>query len=72
MSIVVKEGGMNLYKKYAELRDKKGITDYRVSKDTGLSTAMFSNWKQGNYKPKADKLKILADYFSVPIEYFLS
>lgn len=60
-----------MYSKYAELRDKKSLTDYRVSKDTGLSTAMLSNWKQGNYKPKADKLKILAEYFGVPIEYFL-
>lgn len=71
MSIVITKGVVNLYKKYAELRDKKGLTDYRVSKETGLSTAMFSNWKQGNYKPKADKLKILADYFGVPIEHFL-
>ena len=60
-----------MYSKYARLRDEKGVTDYRVSKETGLSTAMFTNWKQGNYKPKADKLKILADYFGVSIEYFL-
>lgn len=60
-----------MYSKYAELRDKRGLTDYRVSKDTGLSTVMLSNWKQGHYKPKADKLKILAEYFGVPIEYFL-
>ena len=63
--------GERLYKKYAELRDKKGITDYRVAKDTGISTATLTNWKYNRYKPKTDKLKALADYFGVDIEYFL-
>lgn len=60
-----------LYKKYEILRNKKGITDYRVAIDTGISKSTFSEWKSGRSNPKADKLKILADYFGVPIEYFL-
>lgn len=60
-----------MYAKYAELRDKAGITDYKVSRDTGIATATLSEWKKGTYKPKIDKLKILADYFGVPISYFL-
>lgn len=59
-----------MYRKYAELRDKRGVTDYRVSLDTGISTATLSNWKAGNYSPKFDKLLILAKYFGVPVEYF--
>lgn len=59
-----------MYKKYAELRDKKKLTDYRVAADTGISTATLSNWKNGNYSPKFDKLLILAKYFGVPVEYF--
>lgn len=59
-----------MYLRYAALRDKKGITDYRVSKETGISTATLSNWKQGNYAPKLDKLLILAKYFDVSVEYF--
>lgn len=59
-----------MYLKYASLRDKKGITDYRVSKETGISTATLSNWKQGNYEPKLDKLLVLAKYFGVSVEYF--
>lgn len=59
-----------MYLKYAELRDQKGVTDYRVAKETGISTATLSNWKQGNYKPKLDKLLLIARYFGVPIEYF--
>lgn len=60
-----------MYKKFATLLEKTNKTAYRVAKDTGISTAALSNWKNGNYKPKVDKLKILADYFGVPIEYFL-
>lgn len=59
-----------MYLRYAALRDKKGITDYRVSKETGISTATLSNWKQGNYEPKLDKLLALAKYFGVSVEYF--
>lgn len=61
-----------MYSKYTTLRDKAGVTDYGVSKETGISTATLTNWKYGRYNPKVDKLKILADYFGVSIEYFLS
>lgn len=54
-----------MYKRYVELRDKKGVTDYKVSKETGISKSSFSEWKSGRSKPKADKLKKIADYFGV-------
>ena len=60
-----------MYEKYVELRDKKGVTDYRVSVDTGITKSTFTDWKSGRSKPKMDKLSILADYFGVSIEYFL-
>ena len=60
-----------MYKNYVELRDTKGITDYQVSKDTGIPKSTFSDWKSGRSKPKVEKLKILADYFGVDVIYFL-
>ena len=60
-----------MYAKYAKLRDKKGVTVYRVSEDTKITKSTFSDWKSGRSNPKIDKLKILADYFGVSIEYFL-
>ena len=57
--------------KYVELRDKKHVTDYRVSVDTGITKSTFTDWKSGRSKPKMDKLSIVADYFGVSIEYFL-
>lgn len=62
---------MPSYEKYATIRDKKGVSDYQVWKDTGIATATLSDWKNGISKPKTDKLKILADYFGVGIEAFL-
>lgn len=60
-----------MYEKYAQLRDARGITDYEVAKSTGISTATLTNWKQGNYAPKADKLIKIADYFGVTLDYLV-
>lgn len=60
-----------MYEKYVALLEKTNKTTYRVSKETGIPQNVFSNWKIGRSKPKVDKLKILADYFEVPIDYFL-
>lgn len=60
-----------MYEKFAELLEKTNKTAYRVSKETGIPQSVLSDWKRGRSKPKAEKLKILADYFGVSIEYFL-
>ena len=60
-----------MYEKFAELLEKTNKTAYQVSKDTGIGENVLSYWKNGRSQPKVDKLKILADYFGVSIEYFL-
>jgi len=60
-----------LYKKFAKLLDKTNKTSYQVSKDTGIAQSVLSDWKRGRSKPKTDKLKVLADYFKVSIDYFV-
>ncbi len=60
-----------MYEKFAELLEKNNKTAYQVSKETGISQSVLSDWKRGRSKPKAEKLKTLADYFGVSIEYFL-
>ena len=42
-----------------------------VSKDTGIAQSTISDWKTGRSNPKLEKLQILADYFGVPITYFI-
>ena len=65
------EGRVRLYEKYTKLRDARGVTDYAISKATGIDNATFSNWKAGRYQPKLDKLKKIADYFGVSLDYFV-
>lgn len=60
-----------MYKKFELLLLKSNKTIYRVATDTGISTATLYDWRDGRSKPKVDKLKILADYFGVCIEYFI-
>lgn len=60
-----------MYKKFQQLLEKTNKTIYRVSADTGIATATLYDWRDGKSTPKTDKLKILADYFGVSIEYFL-
>lgn len=60
-----------MYDKYVKLRDEAGVSDYKVSLDTGITKSTFSAWKRGEYTPKLDKIKTLAEYFGVSIEYFL-
>ena len=59
-----------MYRKYAELRERAGVTDYEVAKRTGVSTVTLTNWKYGRDNPKFDKLLAIARYFGVPVEYF--
>ena len=56
-----------MYKKYIQLRDERGLTDYKVSLETGISKSTFTDWKNGRSKPKVDKLRKLAEYFNVSI-----
>lgn len=60
-----------MYEVYQRLRDEKGVSDYRVSEDTGIAKSTFSEWKKGVYSPKLDKIVLLAQYFGVPLETFL-
>lgn len=61
-----------MYKKFEELLERNHKTAYQVSKDTGIAQSILSEWKSGRIKMLgADKLKILAEYFGVSIEYFL-
>ncbi len=61
-----------MYEIYAQLRDKKGLTDYRVAQDLGFSRSTFTQWKTGSSQPKADKLQKIADYFGVSVEYLMT
>ena len=57
-----------MYEKIEQLLLKKSVTAYRVATDLGMSPMVFSDWKYGKSKPKADKLLKIATYLEVPVE----
>ncbi|MBR0454181.1 MAG: helix-turn-helix domain-containing protein [Clostridia bacterium] len=59
------------YKTFEELLKINKTTVYRVSKDTGIAASTLSDWKNGRSAPKADKIRILAQYFGVSTDYML-
>lgn len=59
-----------MYEKFKKLLDSRGVTPYRVSKETGLSTATLSDWKNGKSVPKRDKIEKICEYFNVSPSYF--
>lgn len=61
----------NSYEVYARMRDARGVSDYAVCMATGVAPSTVSAWKSGDYTPKLDKLKKIADYFGVSVEVFI-
>lgn len=59
------------YLKFEKLLNERGLTAYQVSKDTGIATSTLTEWRKGSYRPKLEKMAILANYFGVPLEYFV-
>lgn len=59
------------YDRLKKILDERGLTAYKVSKDTGIAQTSFSDWKKGKSKPSAEKIKILSDYLGVSLEYLL-
>lgn len=59
-----------MYEKYVKLREEKGVKDSEVARETGIARSMFSEWKNGKYEPKKQRLEKLAHYFGVDVGYF--
>ena len=61
-----------MYEIFEQLLKEHGVTAYRVSKETGVTTATLTSWKQGKYTPKPEKLQKIADYFGVSLCYLMT
>lgn len=67
------ENNSYAYQKFKELCEIHNVTPYQVSNGTGgkVSTTVLSQWKNGDYNLKLDKLSFIADFFNVPVTYFV-
>lgn len=60
-----------IYERIKELADLKGVSIYRVEKDSGLSNGAIGKWgKTAKQVPSSESLKKVANYFEVSMEYF--
>lgn len=60
------------YDNFARLCEINNVKPSKVSKETGISTATLTSWKQGKYTPKQDKLQLIADYFHVSVDFIMT
>lgn len=60
-----------MYEIFKELLEKKGVRPADVAKATGIAPQTFSAWKAGYSTPKQDKLKLIADFFGVTLDYLM-
>ena len=58
---------MDFYERLETLRKSKKISQGDLEKELGFSNGSISKWKKS--QPTFDRLKKLADYFGVSIEY---
>lgn len=61
-----------MYSIFEKLMQNKGVSPYKVSKDTGVTQSTLSDWKRGRSTPKTDNMKKIADYFGVTVDYLVT
>lgn len=60
-----------MYEKFEKLLEERGVTAYEVAKQTNIAQSTLTAWKKGEYTPKIDKLCKIANYFEIPVTYFI-
>lgn len=58
------------YQRYAEIRDKRKMTDAQVAKKTGLTQSTLSDWKAGRYTPAFGNIVKIAECLRVSANRF--
>lgn len=62
-----------MYDVFADLCQRRGVRASDVAKATGIGASTFTDWKKGRItSPSADKLRRIAEYFGVSVDYLNS
>ena len=52
--------------------EERGITAYKVAKETGISESLFSKWRETpSSKIRSENLVLIADYLGCSVDYLL-
>lgn len=63
---------MDIYDRIQELMDANGEKASDLSKATGISTGLLSQWKSRMQKPSYQKLLEISKHYNVPVDYLMS
>ena len=58
--------------RYEKLLKLKGLKDSDVCRGAHVPSATLSDWKNGRYIPKADKMEKIADFLGVSFSYLVN
>lgn len=61
---------MTVFERIENLRNNAGISQGKLEKELGFSNGSISKWKTST--PNPERLKKLADYFNVSVEYLMT
>lgn len=61
-----------MYEIFEKLMKQKGLRIADVAKGSGVSATTLYEWKAGKYTPKAEKLRLIADFFGVSVDYLMT
>ena len=48
------------YENYEKIRQERGVSDYKVAGDAGISRSTISEWKTGAHTPSLENLQKIA------------
>lgn len=58
------------YNRFNELMKENGMSIPKVSKETGIPITCLYDWKNGNSRPKLEKLLKISTLFNVDVSEF--
>ena len=61
-----------MYDRFEDLLKRKGMKVADLSRITGLTSTVFSEWKSGKSIPKTDKLIKIAKALNTTVEYLVT
>ena len=63
---------MTISERVFQIMEEKQITQYRLSKMTGISTKTISDWRNKKTNPGADKIMVICEALQVSPEMLLT
>ena len=59
------------WERFNLLINERNISFYKLSKETGISSGTFSQWKKNKTTPQKELVNKIAKYFNVSVDYLI-